>query len=482
MKKIYYLFAFALLILSSCNKYLDVKPKGFTIPEKVNDYRLLLNDQGLLRASAVFPDYLTDNVVSGDNADVSSSASFEYYPFVKRQLYTFAHGAVFEQGQSDIYWENAYSQLFTYNVVINNVLNAVDGTEAAKRQIWAEAKTGRAFEYLSLVNIYSAHYNGATADKDYGVPLVLSEDVNVKYERVSVQKIYDQVKSDLEEALPYLSTTQSNPFQPVKSVSYAFLSRMYLYEGNYSEALKNAKEALKLNDKLLDYKDYTTKDKTTWGRICLKTDPLKGLPDAQTSPEVIWSRLGTSSYGSFNGECYVSSDLIETFKKELPEGAVDKRYELFYCADSSSFGAKVVRFPGRVLYAPYVEFNTGFGTPELYLIAAECEARAGNGAAAVGYLNTLRDNRIEHNKPLVTTDAKQALTWTLDERRRELAFWASARLIDLKRLAVTGDLVKTIRHPLEKEVFEMQSTDPRMILPVPPKVLSINPGIPQYER
>lgn len=482
MKKIYYLFFAALAGLASCNKYLDVKPKGFTIPEKVKDYRLLLNDQSLLRASAVFPDYLSDNVISGDNADVSSSASFEYYPFVKRQLYTFAHGAVFEEGQSDIYWENAYSQLFTYNVVINNVLDATEGTEAEKRRIWAEAKIGRAFEYLSLVNIYSAHYNPATASKDYGVPLVLTEDVNKKYERVSVQAIYDQVKLDLEDALPYLSETQVNPFQPVKSVGYAFLSRMYLYQGNYTEALKNAKEALKLNDKLVDYNDYTTKDKTTWGRVCLKTDPLEGLPDAQTSPEVIWSRLGTSSYGSFNGECYVSGDLIETFKKELPSGAVDKRYQLFYCQDSSSFGGRVVYFPGRVLYAPYVEFNTGFGTPELYLIAAECEARTGNAAAATGYLNTLRNSRIENNTPLVTSDAKLALTWTLDERRRELAFWASARLIDLKRLAVTGDLIKTIKHPLEKEVFEMKSTDPRMILPVPPKVIASNPGIPQYER
>lgn len=40
-------------------------------------------------------------------------------------------------------------------------------------------------------------------------------------------------------------------------------------------------------------------------------------------------------------------------------------------------------------------------TPEMYLIAAECEARIGSKDKAMEYINTLRDSRIIDNVPLV---------------------------------------------------------------------------------
>jgi tetratricopeptide (TPR) repeat protein len=312
--------------------------------------------------------------------------------------------------------------------------------------------------------------------------LVLKEDINQKYERVSVQAIYDQVISDLNDALPNLSTVQSNRFQAVRSVGFSFLSRVYLYQGKYKEALENAKQALAVNKTLIDYSLYTNKDKTTWGRVCLKTDNSVQFPDSRTNTEAVWSRLGTSSLGSPNAEFYASKELIDTYVKDLPAGAKDKRYELFFCRDQASLGATIVKFPGRVLFAPYVEFSTGFNTPELFLIAAEAAVRTGNATEALGFLNTLRNSRIENNKALTSTDPKVVLQTVLDERRREMPFMASDRLIDLKRLAIADNFKKSIQHPLAGKVFEMESTDARMILPVPPKVLSLNPGIPQYER
>ncbi|AIM37145.1 hypothetical protein KO02_10930 [Sphingobacterium sp. ML3W] len=482
MKRVYLSLLLGLLTLGSCSKYLDIKPKGFTIPEYIKDYQLLLNSSSLIASTPGYPVFLTDDLYSGDRNDVQSGARYDYYSYLKKQLYSFAHGAVLEDGQTDTYWETAYSRIFTYNVIINNILKASDGTDIQKRRIWAEALIGRAFEYLNLVNMYGAHYNVKTASTDLGVPMVLAEDVNASYERVSVQAVYDQVALDVNDALPYLNEVQANKFQAMRSVGFSFLSRSHLYQGNYKEALSNAKQALALNDNLIDYSLYTNKDKTTWGRVCLKTDDLVEFPDLRTSPERIWAKKGTSSDGAFNAEFYASKDLIQTYANDLPADAVDKRYELFFCRDRASFGPNEVKFPGRVLFAPYVDFNMGFGSAELFLIAAECEARLGDATAAVAYLNMLRASRIENYSPLVVNDARKVLQITLDERRRELPFMASHRLIDLKRLAVTGDLKKTIQHPLEDEMFEMESTDLRMILPVPPKVLSLNPEIPQYER
>lgn len=482
MKKIFSLAIVASIMLSSCNSFLDVKPKGFTIPEFIGDYEQLLNNQALIRASAAYPDFITDNVQSGTLQDVNSGASFNGYSTMKKRLYTFAHGPIFEDGETDVYWETAYNHIFTYNVIINNVLAAKDGKEVEKKRIWAEAKVGRAFEYLGLVNIYAKHYDAATANTDLGVPLVLSEDINQKYERVSVAKIYELVQADLQEALPYLATTSGNKFQALKSVGFAFLSRMALYQGDYAKALQNAKDALALNSYLEDYNLYTTKDKTTWGRVHLKTNVDIPFPEIRNNNEVVWGRMGTASSGSINTESYAPQELIDTYKKNLSASSKDMRYELFFLRDSASYGSAVIRFPGRVLWGPYVDFNTGFSTPELYLIAAECEARIGSADEALNYINTLRNKRIANNTPIVGLSNAQALTLVLEERRREMPYLASHRLIDLKRLQVSDNFIKEIVHKVENTEYKMMSNDLRMIMPVPPKVLDMNPSIPQYER
>ncbi|SKB36745.1 SusD family protein [Sphingobacterium nematocida] len=481
MKKFFSLALVASIVFSGCNSYLDVKPKGFTIPELVGDFEQLLNNTSLLRTLPASFDFLADNIQSGKRTDEALATSFDSYSFMLRSLYTFEHGPVLEGGDSDSYWDAAYNHIFTYNVVINNVLNAPDGKDAEKKRLWAEAKIGRAFEYLSLVNIYAKHYNEATATTDLGVPLILVEDINQKYERVSVAKIYELVQTDLEDALPFLATSSSNKFQPLKTVGFAFLSRVALYKGDYAAALSNAKEALKLNAYLEDYSQFTTKLKTTWGRVHYKGDPSKPFPEIRFNNETVWGRMGASSYGSLNGQVYASSDLLATYKRDM-KGTKDMRYDLFFCRDSASFGGAVTHFPGRVLWGPYIDFNTGFSTPELYLIAAEAEARIGSTEEALKLLNTLRDKRIENNVHVSGLDKAATLAMVFDERRREMPYVGSTRLVDLKRLHTTGDLTKEIVHKVEDKEYRMSSGDPRMIIPISPKVLSLNPGMPQYER
>ena len=77
---------------------------------------------------------------------------------------------------------------------------------------------------------------------------------------------------------------------------------------------------------------------------------------------------------------------------------------------------------------------------------------------------------------------EKAIEMVLDERRREIPYTASTRLIDMKRLAISKDLTGNVTHKLGDQSFSMPVSDNRMILPVPPKVLSLNPSIPQYER
>ncbi|MBC9931209.1 RagB/SusD family nutrient uptake outer membrane protein [Chitinophaga qingshengii] len=482
MKKIFILImaGMSLATLPACNKYLDIKPKGYTIPEYFEDYQKLFNSQVLVGAVAAYPGLMTDDVIAGDDMDVNSHASYSFLNQYKRNIYSFVPGQVFEQNEKDQQWEPSYSNIFVYNTIINNVMAVKDASEQEKIRLRADAQIARAFEYLTLVNLYAEQYDPATASSALGVPLVLSEDINLPYERKSIAAIYTQIKQDIEEAMPNLQEKVLFNSKPSKSAAYGFLSRVNLYMGDYKAALENANKALEQNNLLLNYAGYATK-KGTWGRVYNPADS-SSFPDGYLDKETIWLRTGGSSSGHLFEEVYASADLISVFKKDLPTGAVDKRFNLFYCDGVSNTGSKEILFPGRVLWAPWIDFNLGFGTPELYLNAAESEARIGSKDRALQLINTLRNSRITNNQPLVAADNEAALRLVLEERRRELAFRGYSRLADLKRLNKDARFAKTITHTHNGQTFTLPANDKRYIFPVPPNVLAINPGIPQYER
>lgn len=488
MKKILcFLFITGSLLLQSCDDFLNVKPKGYTIPELYGDYELLLNYRGLQSVLDNYPVYITDDVLLCDKDAGGDMNGFEFSGISenKRNLYTFQHGQTFTPGNNDGIWEGAYGNIFTYNAVANNVMSAPDGTTVDKNHLKGEALVGRAFEYLNLVNLYAKHYDAKTAATDYGVPIVLSEEVGSTaiYVRNTVAEVYKLIEDDLIAAVDLLKDRVPNTYHPTKSIAYAFLSRVYLYKGEYSAALDNANKALAINKELIDYKPYKI-IKGQWGRIVLVDDESQRFPDENKSLENIYTRQFWNSNNLFKAIC-ASKDLLNTFDKELAADAEDMRLQLFFCDGQMDPGSGMSYFPGFQMYAPYITVCTGFSTPEIYLIAAECEARVGSVGNALNHLNTLRDMRIKNNAHYSNTPAMSkevALKLVIDERRREFVYNGLFRLIDLKRLNREAWFAKTIVHSADGETWELPANDPRYIMPVPQNVLDYKPDMPQYER
>ena len=476
-----------MLASASCDGWLDIQPKGFTIPSKYSDYEQLMNGQGLYRSLDIYPSYITDDVMFVATGTVPKISAFEYMnqSELARNLYSFEHGQVLTPGNSDDIWDGCYSNIFTYNAVINNVRTSEGGTQKERDQVYGEALVGRAFEYLNLVNVYGNHYDAATAATDYGVPIVLSEGITgEKYPRASVAEVYAQIKKDLDEALPYLAERTATTFDPSQSVGYAFLARMYLYMGDYAKALENANASLAQNDELLDYNLYKA-TQGQWGRLVKADGSGEEFPDEHENVENVYTRVLQGTSYLFK-QVAASESLLETFRRNLPEGSKDMRKELFFATDEFNpytVGGSPDIFTGYTIFAPYIEMNIGFSTPEVYLIAAECEARIGDKNKAIGYLNRLRDNRISDNVALSTSFTKEeVLEMVIDERRKEFAFVGLTRLIALKRLNRESWFARTIHHDAGSEgSWELPPNDPRYIMPVPETILSFN-DMPQYER
>lgn len=451
-----------LALMASCDDYLDIKPKGMVIPEKCEDYEKLLNYAQLMKASDSYPNFMTDDVFLPYDDDLTGGYVSLELP--DQRLYTF-DSEVFGDGESDGLWEYSYNRIYTYNVIIQEVMGSTQATEDHKKQVRAEALMGRAFEYLTLVNAYGKHYDPATAATDPGVPLMLDEDINkTNLQRASVQAVYDQIKKDLDEAafdLPERPVL--NAFRASKPVGYGMLARMYLYMGNYEKALENAKISLEHNSALQSILPYEVVDVDKWiGRI--------NVPDRANNPENIYIRLAPYTFG-LSSSVYGSEDLIKLYDKEK-----DMRYLLYFTRYIDGVDSDYD------FWVPFLYTNMAMATPEIYLIAAECEARIGKIENAMKYINTLRDNRIKDNVALTASTKQEALKLVLEERRRELTFVGCTRLIDLKRLNREPEFAKTIIHEVEGVEYKLEPNSPKYILPIPPTVLRFNPNMTPNNR
>ena len=465
MKNVTTILAICVVVmLTGCNDYLDIKPKGEKIPTTVSDYETLLNYESVQKVSDTYPAYLTDDVFLPDVAQGTATPGLNSVDQSILNLYLFKKD-VFGEAQDDGFWFASYNRIYYYNTVIDNIMDAEGPSEQQKHSIRAEALISRALEYLYLVNGYAKHYDVRTADTDPGVPLILDEDISKKdLVRASVKDVYAQIQSDLQAALPNLpAQPKGNAFRASKAAGYGVLAKMYLYMGNYAEALKAANAVLEMNNSLLDLKKYAVvKAQSSIGRT--------NVPQDIDNPENIYIKFAPYVYG-LSSKVFGSDELISLFSED------DMRLQVYFTKNFRNIPTD------KYVWAPYLRANLAVSSPEIYLIAAECEAREGSIERAIALINKLRDNRIKNNTDIVATDRNDALQKVLEERRRELAMSGMVRYIDLKRLNQESQFAKTVTHVTGEGTFRLEPNSPLYVLPIPAKVMRFNKNsMKQNER
>ena len=465
MKNVTTILAICVVVmLTGCNDYLDIKPKGEKIPTTVSDYETLLNYESVQKVSDTYPAYLTDDVFLPDVAEGTATPGLNSVDQSIRNLYLFKK-EVFGDAQDDGFWFASYNRIYYYNTVIDNIMNADGSDEQQKLSIRAEALISRALEYLYLVNGYAKYYDVRTAESDPGVPLILDEDISKKnLVRASVKDVYAQIQSDLQTALPNLPMqAKGNAFRASKAAGYGVLAKMYLYMGNYAKALKAANAVLEMNNSLLDLKKYAVvKAQSSIGRT--------NVPQDIDNPENIYIKFAPYVYG-LSSKVFGSDELISLFSED------DMRLQVYFTKNFRNIPTD------KYVWAPYLRANLAVSSPEIYLIAAECEAREGSIERAIALINKLRDNRIKNNTDIVATDRNDALQKVLEERRRELAMSGMVRYIDLKRLNQESQFAKTVTHVTGEGTFSLEPNSPLYVLPIPAKVMRFNKNsMKQNER
>ncbi|MBC9911814.1 RagB/SusD family nutrient uptake outer membrane protein [Chitinophaga varians] len=437
MKKIWIIVL--ITVCCSCNKFLEVKPKGVVIPEKLADFEGLLNSQRMILS---FPEalmYCTDDYYGVYNVQEKSMQANAYY---------WRSDIDINDQVSPAIWGSGYEIIYRANVIINNVMKATESNEQQRRQLLGEGMAARAEAYFNLLTAFAKAYNPATAQSDPGLPLVTSTNVTTQVpQRSSLQTTLDSVIHDLQLAVTMLPEQNINRFRCTKYAACGMLSRIYLYIGNYGEADRFADSALKARHELLDYNNFQS-----W----------EDFPVTDFNPEILWQR-GTDNYMLPGSMLYA-----DTLKSLFQEG--DLRYS--YLTDNTSDGIMRATTAGAA--------NFGITFPELYLTRAEVAARKGNIPAAMDFVNFLRKARFEKDTYTPTSAATQeeALDIVLAERRRELAF-GGQRWMDMKRLDRDGRMpaIKRVNRETGAVITVLEPNSRHYTFQIPARVRKFNPDM-----
>ena len=151
-----------LVVLSSCNKFLDVKPKGLDVISTLEEFNGLFNNTNLYTfvnvrnipgSLAAILGYPGAAVVMADDV-FSSGAYLSTQPLYYQNAYQWKDD-LFQVEDESSEWGTFYSQNYIFNVVANHVMDVPNAALQDKKQLLAEARANRAYMHLMQVNYFA---------------------------------------------------------------------------------------------------------------------------------------------------------------------------------------------------------------------------------------------------------------------------------------------------------------------------------------
>lgn len=435
-KHILLIVPYVSILLTACDGFLDAKPdSSLVVPENVADLESLLHNSNLFNTGPSLHLASSDDITTDE-------AGLNFFLEEERKAYLWQRD-MFEGMVEVMDWSIGFRQMLTANIILEQGHKLTKNGEgsAALDAIMGAAYFHRAHATLNLLTLFAPAYDPLTAQRDRGVPIKLTADVQEPSAFSSMEASYTRMLEDLERAIEILPDITSYPTVPKKLAAVALSARVYLLMGNYGEGLVHAEEALSTDGALLDYNEINPDTPYPFGRfnreVIFHFHMMSNLFTAMQTTQAEPKLLSLYDQGDLRRALYFI---------ERPNGAINFRGT----------------YTGN-----YLMFS-GIANDELYLIASECAVRSGELEKGLNYLNHLRSHRWSSGEftELHTDDLETALEWILLERRKELSF-RGHRWSDLKRLNRDARFAVVVERQVGEHLYVLEPQSDSYVFPIP---------------
>lgn len=437
------------LIATSCKKYLDEKPiRAQVVPNSLADLQALLDSYQQMNND--FPTLLE---VSADNYYVTSS-DWSASSVDDRNNYIWNNSTYTSNGSN---WLSTYVCVYRANLVLDQLPNIRNISSFDYNNIKGQALFFRSYAFYNIAQLWCKPYT-STASTDIGIPLRLTAGIDQKSDRSTVQQTYDQILNDLIDAADLLPEAVPAPTRPCKAAAYGALARVYLSMRDYANSGRYADSCLNRRNNLFNFNTLS---------------PTATAPISRFNNETIFYSLMRRQVILVNTSAKVDSTLYNSYDDN------DLRKTIFFKSNGNgTFGFKGSYDGSSAADNPF----NGIAVDEMFLIRAECSARANLKDSALADLNRLMVNRWRNNGtfvPITASTTQDALDAVLKERRKELVF-RGLRWSDLRRLNLEGANITLTRY-VNAALYSLPPNDLRWVLLIPNDVITIS-GMVQNPR
>jgi len=330
-----------------------------------------------------------------------------------------------------------YYAISQANLPLKYIDNLEDGPY--KTNIIAQARAFRGMVHFDLVRAYcKIPTQSADANTSMGIDYVTTFDPTLKSEgrKLTVAQVYDKIIEDLKYAADNLTITSTDKGRLTKAAVQGLLSRVYLYKGDYDNAILYGNLSIAASPSVGSLANFTNvwASNNTDG-VLFKV--LNATAEGVTVG-VVYQQGATATGGNIKSEYVVPKSFYDLF------AANDIRKTAYMRRSNYTSGSSTTTRNHVIKWA----YNTGGGTPlnvtevkyirtaEVYLNVAEAALRKAtkDEALANQLLNTLKAQRYTGYTPVNLT-GQALLDEVLLQRRLELAFEVD-RFYTLKRLGL----------------------------------------------
>ncbi len=388
-------------------------------------------------------------------------------------------------------WAGWYTGVARANFLINNIDRVPNMDPVIKSQCINEAKFLRAVCFFNIVNIWG--------DAPFYITDISPVDA-VNISRTPKATIYEQIENDLTDAINLPEKGSIALGRATKGSAKAFLARVYLYEGKFSQAAAMAVEVINsgtysLNQNYIDNFDNTRKNgiesvfEVQFSSTVLNSDnsvvhSLSGRITTFTAP----SGTGFSLEGGFGNIIVPESSAANIYELNDNRRAVNilesgKTYysqataaNAVFDGSTTATGLAIGKYIlGNTMDASQAEASSSdmnrviIRYAEVLLIAAEALNETGSTAQATPYLNQVRERA--GLIPLSSDLNKETFSDAVMQERRVELFAEGQRFFDLVR---TGRALSTLG---TKGYAEPKN----MVFPLPAHDLNLDKNLRQND-